>query len=668
MRYTPITILTLATLTCIACASIGNPDGGRYDEEPPVVVQCFPKDKSTKNDKKKLSILFNEFVKLENANEKVVVSPPQIESANVRADGKRIKIDLFDDLLENTTYTIDFSDAIEDNNEGNPMGNYTYSFSTGEIIDTMEISGTVLNAEDLEPVKGVMVGLYPADNTFSDTLFTTKPMIRVSRTNGSGRFVIKGVKPGKYYAYALKDADGNYIFNQKSEAVGWDTTTLITSSKPDIRMDTIWRDTVRYDSIRVVPYTHYLPDDVVIRLFLEGGQDQHLLKTERPVPEYFTLYFTAPADSLPAIKGLNFDEKCLVPEYSQNFDTITYWVTDTMFSYQKDTLAMTLTYLETDTTGKLVQRTDTLEMASKLSREKQRKEQLEKIEEWNKEREKKIKKSKTPLPYEENPYERIYLTMTGKPAGSIDPDQNILFTASEPIAKIDTSKIHFFQKQDSNWIPTPYLFLPIEGRGKEYKLYAEWQPKEQYSFQVDSAAITSILGNTNKPIKQEFRVRDLDEFGALFVQVVAPNDSGLVIQLLNRSDKPVRQVRADKDGRADFFYLKPGEFFLRCFIDRNANDEWDTGDYSEGIQPEEVFYFPKPIEVKAKWDIEQDWNIRSIEVCKQKPLAITKQKPDKKKDIKDRNRQREEEKRKGKSGKPSQNSSGGGFGRTPGFR
>lgn len=668
MRYTPITILTLATLTCIACASIGNPDGGRYDEEPPVVVQCFPKDKSTKNDKKKLSILFNEFVKLENANEKVVVSPPQIESANVRADGKRIKIDLFDDLLENTTYTIDFSDAIEDNNEGNPMGNYTYSFSTGEIIDTMEISGTVLNAEDLEPVKGVMVGLYPADSTFSDTLFTTKPMIRVSRTNGSGRFVIKGVKPGKYYAYALKDADGNYIFNQKSEAVGWDTTTLITSSKPDIRMDTIWRDTVRYDSIRVVPYTHYLPDDVVIRLFLEGGQDQHLLKTERPVPEYFTLYFTAPADSLPAIKGLNFDEKCLVPEYSQNFDTITYWVTDTMFSYQKDTLAMTLTYLETDTTGKLVQRTDTLEMASKLSREKQRKEQLEKIEEWNKEREKKIKKSKTPLPYEENPYERIYLTMTGKPAGSIDPDQNILFTASEPIAKIDTSKIHFFQKQDSNWIPTPYLFLPIEGRGKEYKLYAEWQPKEQYSFQVDSAAITSILGNTNKPIKQEFRVRDLDEFGALFVQVVAPNDSGLVIQLLNRSDKPVRQVRADKDGRADFFYLKPGEFFLRCFIDRNANDEWDTGDYSEGIQPEEVFYFPKPIEVKAKWDIEQDWNIRSIEVCKQKPLTITKQKPDKKKDIKDRNRQREEEKRKGKSGKPSQNSSGGGFGRTPGFR
>ena len=669
MRYTPITILTLATLTCIACASIGNPDGGRYDEEPPVVVQCFPKDRSVKNDKKKLSILFNEYVKLENANDKVVVSPPQIEAANVRADGKRIKIDLFDDLQENTTYTIDFSDAIEDNNEGNPMGNYTYSFSTGETIDTMEISGTVLNAEDLEPVKGIMVGLYPADSSFSDTLFTTTPMTRVSRTNGSGRFVIKGVKPGKYHAYALKDADGNYIFNQKSEAVGWDTTTLVTSSKPDIRMDTIWRDTTRYDSIRVVPYTHYLPDDVVIRLFLEGGQDQHLLKTERPVPEYFTLYFTAPADSLPTIKGLNFDEKCLVPEYTQHHDTITYWVTDTMFSYQIDTLAMTLTYMETDTTGKLVQRTDTLEMASKLTREKQRKEQLKQIEDWNKEREKRAKKSKTPLPHEENPYERIYLTMTGKPAGSIDPNQNILFTASEPIASIDTSKVHFFQKQDSNWIPAPFLFLPVEGRKKEYRLYAEWQPKEQYSFQVDSAAILSILGNVNKPIKQEFRVRDLDEYGALFVHVIAPEDTALVIQLLGRSDKPVRQFRADKDGRADFFYLKPGEFFLRCFIDRNGNEKWDTGNYAEGLQPEEVFYFPQPIQVKAKWDIEQDWNIRNIEVCKQKPLTITKQKPDKKKDIKDRNRQREEEKKKGKSGSSSHNHGGGGsIGRTPGFR
>ena len=145
-----------------------------------------------------------------------------------------VKVDLFDSLQANTTYTIDFSDAIEDNNEGNPMGQYTYSFSTGDVIDTMEVSGTVLNAENLEPVKGVMVGLFPADSTFHDSLFTTTPFRRVSRTNGSGRFTIKGVKPGRYRTFALQDADGDFTFSQKSEMVAWDTTVISTSCRPDI--------------------------------------------------------------------------------------------------------------------------------------------------------------------------------------------------------------------------------------------------------------------------------------------------------------------------------------------------------------------------------------------------------------------------------------------------
>ena len=175
-------------LTIMACASIGNPDGGIYDEIPPQVVSASPENRATSYDKKKISILFNEFIKLENANEKVIVSPPQIEAANIRADGKRIKVTLYDTLQENTTYTIDFSDAIEDNNEGNLMGSYTFSFSTGEEIDTMEVSGTVLNAADLEPIKGILVGLYPADSTFHDSLLNTTPFRRISRTNGSGRF------------------------------------------------------------------------------------------------------------------------------------------------------------------------------------------------------------------------------------------------------------------------------------------------------------------------------------------------------------------------------------------------------------------------------------------------------------------------------------------------
>ena len=200
-----------ALLLIVACASLGTPDGGIYDEIPPKVVACYPVDRAINNTERKMRIRFDEYVKLENANEKVIVSPPQIEPANIRADGKSVKITLYDSLKANTTYTIDFSDAIVDNNEGNPMGHYTYSFSTGEEIDTMEVSGAVLNAADLEPVKGILVGLYPLDTLFSDTILRERPFSRVSRTNGSGRFCIKGVKPGKNRAFAWEDKDGNSL-------------------------------------------------------------------------------------------------------------------------------------------------------------------------------------------------------------------------------------------------------------------------------------------------------------------------------------------------------------------------------------------------------------------------------------------------------------------------
>ena len=313
-------------LLIAGCASLGSPDGGPYDEKPPMVVECSPGNKDVNVDRKKISILFNEYIKMENASEKVVVSPPQIEMPNIRAVGKRVKIDLYDSLQANTTYTVDFSDAIVDNNEGNPLGKYTYSFSTGATIDTMEVSSAVLSAENLELVKGILAGLHPADSTYDDSLFRTKPLMRVARTNGSGQFTVKGVRPGKYRAFALQDMDGNYRFNQKSEVVAFDTAIYVTSQRPDIRPDTVWLDTSTIQKIRMVPYIHYYPDNIVLRSFLEGGQDKHRLKEERKTPESFTLYFTAPQDSLPRIEGFGFDaDSVLLPEPSEHNDTITYY-------------------------------------------------------------------------------------------------------------------------------------------------------------------------------------------------------------------------------------------------------------------------------------------------------------------------------------------------------
>ena len=381
----------------------------------------------------------------------------------------------------------------------------------------------------------------------------------------------------------------------------------------------------------------------MLNAFLEAGQDQHLLKLERPNPDVLKLFFTAPADSLPIIKGLNFDEKCLVADASLHNDTITYWITDTAFTHREDTMKFELTFMETDTLGVLRSHTEEREEAPKVTWQKILKEKEKNIQEWQKQREKKLKKSKTPLPPEDNPYDITFLDISAKPTGSIDPNQNIRFVSKQPIASADTTKMHLYRKQDTLWLPEPFLFLPDRDI-KSYTLYAEWEQKCQYRFTVDSAAIVGIMGDHSKAIKIEFSIKSEDDYGSLFVHVLLPQKDHIIVQLLNKSDKCVAELPAGPDGRADFFFLKPTDYYMRCFVDTNGNGVWDTGEYYSNTQPEQVYYFPKPIIVKAKWDIEQDWAPLEIPRINQKPLAITKQKPDKQKSVKERNKEREKKK------------------------
>lgn len=623
-------LATLIPLLC-ACASMGNPQGGLYDETPPKVVRCTPDNKATNNRQKRITLLFDEYIKLENASEKLVVSPPQKEMPDIRPEGKRISIELFDTLQENTTYTIDFGDAIVDNNEGNPMGQFTYSFSTGDKIDTMEVSGHVLNAEDLEPIKGILVGLHREGDS---TAFRTRPFLRVARTNGSGFFSIKGIAPGRYHAFALQDADGDFLFNQKSEQIAFDTTIIVPTSTQATRQDTIWHDSLHIDSIRYVPYTRFLPNDIVLRAFKEAGQEQHLLKIERPVPDRFTVFFTAPSDTLPTIKGFNFNpETAFLLEASANKDTLTYWIKDTLVAHL-DTLKFSLTYLETDTLGQLSLRTDSMELAAKRSRARIEKELNEKIEKWKKENERLRKKGfKVP---NQNPFEKSYMLPQLSNNGNMAPNKNITITFPQPIEKVDSTLFTFQKKVDTLWVDEPYLLLPVEGTVRSYRLYAEWKPGQEYAFTADTAAFTDIFGTESNKVECKVKISPLESFGALFIHLAIP-DTQAVVQLLDASGKVAQSVTTNKN-RADFFFLQPATYYVRAFIDTNGNGVWDTGCYDEGLQPEPMYYFPKAIPIKVRMEIEQEWDPTSIPLTKQKAPEITKQKPDQEKKIQNRNK------------------------------
>ncbi|MFC2264946.1 MAG: Ig-like domain-containing protein [Prevotella conceptionensis] len=641
--------LLLFTLTLVAaCARMGNPDGGWYDETPPRVVGASPTEKATGVKTRKLHIRFNEFIKIENATENVVVSPPQLESPDIKAGGKSIDIELKDSLKANTTYTVDFSDAITDNNEGNPLGNYTYSFSTGEHIDTMEVSGWVLAAENLEPVKGILVGLYA---NLADSAFRTQPMLRVAKTDGRGHFVIRGIAPGKYRVYALQDVDGDYHLTQKGEEMAFNREIIVPSSKPDVRQDTLWRDSLRIDSISRVSYTHFLPDNIMLRAFTHVQTDRFFTKAERTLPECFSLVFTAGSNELPQLRGLNFNnaERAFIVMPTAKKDTITYWIKDSALINQ-DTLRMQMQYWSTDTTGQLRMKQDTIEVLAKTPYAKRLKEKQKKAEEWKKAQDKAQKKGE-PFETEMRPEA---LKVEVKVNNSIAPDENVRIELPTPLLSLDSTKVHLYSKRDTLWYEARYRLRVREGADslapvgtnllhkRWLELQAEWKPGVEYSLELDSLALTDIYGTTSGKIKQGFKVREDKEFATLAVSLTALTDSNVVVQLLNGQDAVVKQTRA-LAGTANFYYLQPATYYLRLFVDRNGNGRWDTGDFYRGEEPETVYYFPEEIECKANWDATRTWNPTAKPLNEQKPGKITKQKPDKGKSIKRRNRERARE-------------------------
>ncbi len=630
----PHVILLLAmavALLTLGCARPGTPDGGPYDETPPKVVGAKPDEGAVNSRSNNIEIFFDEYVKLEKAAEKIVISPPQINMPEISAIGRKIKVKLLDSLKQNTTYTIDFGDAIVDYNEGNPMGKYTYTFSTGEKLDTMEISGKVLDARNLEPVKGIVVGLH-ADTT--DTAFTTKPFDRMARTNGSGEFTVKGVAPGSYRIYALKDADGNYAFNQKSEMIAFSRQTITPRCYADVRSDTVWRDSISIDSVKQVHYTHFVPDNVVLLAFTESTLDRHLLKTERKVPEHFEVYFTGPSTKRPVIKGVDFDESKLLAECSVNNDTITYWIADTALVHT-DTLTANLTYEENDSLGNFIERTEEIQFVSRLPRSRQIKLEQQAQKDWEHEQEK-LRKRKQPY-LTVRPPETLNITYTG--GATLDLYNNIGFRSPEPLSAVDTTMFHLYLKQDTLYVPARHLLRKRQDSSMEYILYGEWRPEQQYALIVDSAAFRSIYGKVSDKIEFRFSIPSLDKYCTFTAVIEGRSDSAVVVEMLNSSDNVVRRERTE-DGKANFFFMKPGNFYMRAFVDRNGNGKWDEGNYAKGLQAEEVFYYPAPLTMRAKWDIEQVWNLHGVPIERQKPEKITKQKPDKEKTIQNRNEER----------------------------
>ncbi len=618
-------LLLLPSLAlAVACANMGRPEGGARDETPPRMVRAVPAPATVNFTGNKLHIYFDENVQLDDAFNKVVVSPAQKTPPSVSANGRHVTVELLDTLRDSTTYTVDFGDAIKDLNEGNILDGFAIDFATGPTIDTLRISGTILAAENLEPAQGMLVGAYA---NLADSAILTLPMEHVARTNQYGQFTIRNLPAGQYRLYAVNDLNRDFHWDRAEDGAFLDE--IIVPSVEEIMVTDTLFAADGTDSLHVRPGLRYLPNDLLLTWFNEGYKAQYVADNKRPVRRRIDILMGAPSDSDIVVRVVDGapgagrpDSLWAVRQANATLDSLHYWITDPDI-IAADSLRISISYVRPDSLERPVWTTDTLRMY---------------FRDRNKKKEKKKPEAEAPrfivdsitgdttfLPPPDKEYFN-FRALGSRP----DLDRPLILEADLPWGRLDSAGMRLEYAEDTIWHAVP-VFLRPDSLDSAMRRRADvrWQPGTRYRLTVDSLAAHSVYDSIhNRPYEFEFTTPQLEDYSNLVVTLPGTDTLRVVVELLSSSDEPVyRAVKPVGATTADIRFITPGSYYLRAFIDSTPNGRWDTGNMKQRIQPEEVFYFAKKLNLKRNWDVEQTWDIYELAVDAQKPYAIKKNKP-----------------------------------------
>lgn len=619
----------MAASLLYSCANIGRPSGGPRDETPPVYVSSTPEPDQLNFTGSKITINFNEYIQIKDQNSKVVVSPAQKNMPIIRSAGKSVNVELRDTLLPNTTYCIDFADAIQDNNEGNPLDGFAIAFSTGDSIDTLQVSGVMLRAKDLEPMQSIIVGIH---ENLNDSAFSTIPLTRIARTNDLGQFTIRNMKPGRYHIFGLNDMDGNYTFSRNEDLAFLDEI-VVPSSYQRETTDTVFKFNGEIDTIQPGRHTVFTPNDLLLCMFNEEYSALYLKKDERPDESRIHLKFSTPIDTLPDLRVLkptpSRPDWYRLQRTPQN-DSLIYWLTDSNL-IKSDSVLIEARYLISDSLDQLVMTTDTINFFYRHKTDKKKKKSDKDGSDDNKRKisSKDLKKgndSNDDKPAKPASMFDSIPTLAMKFDQNIDYGNPLPINFETPIDTINMRGIHIFQKEESDtmWRPSTreIKIVPFDSVSVlKYHLIYPFEAGIKYRVEVDSLSIYDCYKQPNRTTTAEFAIPSLEEYANLYL-LVNVTDSAFV-ELLDSGEKVVKTATV-KDGQAALEYVRPGTYYARIIIDANGNGKWDTGNYAQHLQPEEVYYFPNKILLRKNWDNEQTWNIYETAIDKQKPIDIKK--------------------------------------------
>ena len=598
-----------------SCASIGNPSGGPVDEDPPRVVRTVPADGATDFRGNRIEIDFNELVNVKDAFTNVVVSPPTATTPKVSASGRKVFVEWGDTMLPNTTYTIDFGTAIEDLNESNPLGNYSFTFSTGPDLDSLRLSGIVLDAATLEPQQGFLVGAHLA--SAPDTALRTLRFARATKTDELGRFTLRGLKAEPYRLFALGDLNNDYRWDNPAELIAFYPTPVTPYAEADVTTDTIYNlHTGAVDTVVSRERTLFKPNNLLLSVFDIGYKPQYLVKYERPDSARLQFILNTKAPSLPGISfpDLIPQDEWAVTEHTVGRDTITYWLSDRRL-IQNDTLRVALTYPRTNQQQILETATDTLTLIPpRIRAPKETK-----------------KKTAKQLAEDSIAAEKAkWFTLNVRPGGTMDIYGHLTIEATEPVLNIDTTLMRLEQKVDTLWKPLhlPPLEDDTLGNVRTYTMRYPWEFDTSYRLTIDSTAMLGITGRPSATVTNEFRTRKTSDYASLTLRLQPDTLHGFV-EVLNSSDNPVARTWVEH-GVATFPYLSPADYYARFIETADSVMIFHPGDVDSLRQPDNVYYYPKLLSLK-RYDRNEVWNLNATAVDQQKPNAIKKNKPKRKK-------------------------------------
>jgi len=567
--------LLYATLILMAarCAHPVMPTGGPEDTTPPEPVEAEPPNYSTNFNSDRFSVTFNEFVNLENPRKEMFISPPLEKFPDTRVRGKSVQVSFQEELQPNTTYTIYFGDAIVDITEKNPKSNFEYVLSTGDEIDSLSVTGEVMDAFTQRPVEGILVMLYlnTNDTIPLDSLPIYVRPLSTTKTTETGKFSLNNLKDRPYKIFALADNNANYIYDLPNESIAF----LDSLVKPEymFRLDTVVSSntTKTSESLEIVKKPVTAPGNFyTLHLFSEIDSTQSLLSSNVKDSDHFVLSFRYPPDSL-GLTILEPDttlENWFLKEPDENGDTLIFW----MKGFNPDTLTLKISEKQMEP--------DTVRLIFKTGFESRR--------------ERKQEDKREDL--------KVKLDAKGR---TIDYFLPLKLGFSRPVESFDTSRMILYDRKD-----TLGFSLSLKGPvHREGLIEYNWKQEEAYTLFIPDSTFTDIYGTSHDTTVVKFNTLKQSDYGKLELTVSSESKHQYLIHIKGEEGETLDEVVVKGDSVLSYPLIEPGNYTVKAMHDKNRNGQWDTGNYKLNLQPEKVYFYPSPLNLRPNWEVKETWDL-----------------------------------------------------------